>query len=104
MLIASENLILFSRLPGRERSVDLLSFFRLLKDDRLVRAFVHVGGCSTPRCRDWAETAGKFLRSNPYYPFEMLRALAAEREDPGWAKKASKSGRRGRRVGPQESP
>lgn len=84
MLVASQDPFLSSELPAGLRTVDLLSFFTLLGNDRLVEAMVHVSRCGEKRCRAWTRVVSKFLRSNPYYPFEMLRAIVAVRDGLRW--------------------
>ena len=81
MFSASACLVLSSGLPAGLRTVDLVTFFGLLEDDELVRAIVHVSRCGAKRCQAWAGLVGKFLRSNPHYAFEMIRAIAAAREE-----------------------
>jgi len=60
---------------------NLIWFYeRVLEDEAVVVAMVHVANCDNPECREVAPKLLKFLRSNPDYVFEILRALVACRD------------------------
>lgn len=66
--------------PSWDLAVNLLTFYELLKDERVVEAMVHVGFCEERACRDVRVGLEEFLSLNPNYPFEILRALVACRD------------------------
>jgi len=76
--VSPRSFILSAQFPGGrwDVAVDLDSFYRLLENDELVKAMVHVGNCMRPECSRLRTEVEGFLNWNRHYPFEILRALA----------------------------
>jgi hypothetical protein len=84
--VPSCSFILSSHFPepyGFDVAVDLIEFPKLLQNEKLVDAMVHVGFCENPTCRPTYRALEAFLSSNAFYPFEILRALVICREERG---------------------